>query len=210
MSGPLKFTSCVIGRKFSHRHCRRALCCRLQDFRADSKRGRYLSKTAQLGKPRLLPPPTTGESQQVPWDGNWPKEYSIHHPTLLSTCVKFDDKVLSLPTTNEEADAPASNPATTARDPAGANFSEVRCLAWLPGGPNGSTTTVVDGSTGTVIRLQCPSSHDRGIQQRATLSRANLRLKLDSLLPSKPSSQEKELVRQYSTAERLLNQFACW
>jgi hypothetical protein len=62
LRGPIFLASCTIGHKFSLKHCQRALCCRLKDF----KQAKYPD----------LPP-----------------QYSTHHPSMLTTCVKFDTGV---------------------------------------------------------------------------------------------------------------------
>ena len=67
MLNPLYIDCVVVGRKFSRPHLKRALCCRLQDFR-----------------PERFP--------EVGSEGN---AYRLNHPAILCTGLKFDNGTLT-------------------------------------------------------------------------------------------------------------------
>ena len=69
LEAPLRLSTITVGRKFSQRHCMRALCCRLQDFRPEN--------------PRLR--------------GRLPPGYSICHPSMLCAATRLDEGTMEAP-----------------------------------------------------------------------------------------------------------------
>lgn len=100
---PIKLSSVTVGRKFSRIHCQRALCCRLQDFSCKS-----------------TPPPTRTAGVRV-------DRYSISHPAMLGTHVKFDESAII--TSGGDADGVGSTDMGPSLETAtGAQFAESRTL----------------------------------------------------------------------------------
>ena len=69
LEAPLQLSTITVGRKFSQRHCMRALCCRLQDFRPEN--------------PRLR--------------GSLPPGYGICHPSMLCAATRLDEGSMEAP-----------------------------------------------------------------------------------------------------------------
>ena len=87
---PLYLTSITIGRKFSDPHARRALCCRLQDFSYI-----HSSPPAQSDSSSSIACDEYKARGGVGWgEGMINPSYSAHHPTLMCTALKLDEKVI--------------------------------------------------------------------------------------------------------------------
>lgn len=103
---PLYLSSITVGRKFSQRHCERALCCRLQHFCFPAAASDSNAAVHSKGKKRSLSGATHASTMSLQTskgtdgmqttnkaDGNTVR-YEINHPAMLGTSVKFDTGVI--------------------------------------------------------------------------------------------------------------------
>lgn len=175
LSSPIYLSTCVVGRKYSHPHLCRALCCRLNSYAyppVAPLRGRK-RKEADVSDGISESTSTTTANETAP---NPVALYTTHHPSMLCTSVKFDDsaivtapsasssafsatpctsiKNIVTPSTSINNTTPPSS-ATTSEDVvtiAGANFGESRCFVYVRGsGPFDDVIDIIDSKTGLLV-----------------------------------------------------------
>jgi double-stranded RNA-specific adenosine deaminase len=126
LSGPVYLTTCVIGRKYSHAHLCRALCCRISGYTYPFNESNSISKRRKRKGSELASdvhsPPSNSASL-----------YYTHHPSLLSTSVKFDDgAIITAPSLCTDANATELSD-SAGKAVVGADFGEVRCFVFVRG-----------------------------------------------------------------------------
>lgn len=151
---PVYLSSVVVGRKFSEVHTRRALCCRLQDFAFVNGHLILPEQRKRSSKRKLQNPSNEIEGSKKKENENTvlsndagSSVYTINHPVILGTAVKFDEGALLV---KYSADLKEEDERGIR---IGADFQEKRCfVAWLS--DRTSLTydqEVLDGTTGEVI-----------------------------------------------------------
>jgi hypothetical protein len=172
---PIYLSSICIGRKFSQRHCERALCCRIQDFYFCFPYDDHVAEGAASLSASAGPSSTKRAC--------WRIEYSTHHPAMLSTAVKFDTSSIvtnlagpglanntSASNNGDEPGAVPSGELGVTKPRCGAVFDERRCLCWWVNGPFvESVVEIVDGSTGLKVVLE-NSEGASSLQQESIIS----------------------------------------
>eukprot|EP01038_Epipyxis_sp_PR26KG_P010706 gene10706-14374_t len=114
---PIYLSSITIGRKFGKVYCERALCCRLQDFSYECNSVIY--EEAISGQKLIK---TNEKINSI-------VSYSIHHPTMMGTAVKFDESVIF--TSKRKLGQTADTVGIEEDNSVGAKFSEFRSFsAW--------------------------------------------------------------------------------
>ena len=157
---------------------------------------------------------------------HWPKGYFIHHPTLLSTVVKFDTTTLKYSVNSEKDDttpttgAGVSQPTTTTTEKEpdqcrGASFSESRCLVWCPMYSHDDEdyasrpVSVVNGVTG--VELKAPTFRDTRPIEIPMFSQAALQIVHAKLTECHNAALQQSarttLQREYSLAKAILAKF---
>eukprot|EP01040_Poterioochromonas_malhamensis_P004221 gene4221-4521_t len=149
---PVYLSSVVVGRKFSEVHTRRALCCRLQDFSFVNghlilpEQGKRSSKR-KLKNPNGEIEGTKENENTTHSNDTGSSVYTVHHPVILGTAVKFDEGALLVKQLVETKEGDENDIRI------GADFQEKRCfVAWLS--DQTSLTydkEVLDGATGEAI-----------------------------------------------------------
>jgi hypothetical protein len=179
---PIYVASISVGRKFSQKHCERALCCRIQDFSFES--------TVQVSSTSLDEPRDcfrTRDADEIEAPG-WSQSkrpatrvhYYTHHPAMMCASVKFDESAIVTiahvrqvesasshcgctgavtaiadGVSSNEVAVPVFEPQPVAN--VGAVFDEFRSLCWwLECGP-AYRIEVIDGRTGLRVDGDSPS-----------------------------------------------------
>jgi double-stranded RNA-specific adenosine deaminase len=144
LSRPIYLSTCVVGRKYSHAHLCRALCCRVSGFTYPCDSFNPTSKRRKRRGSELSNDLKNSTSTSA-------SLFFTHHPSMLSTSVKFDDgAITTAPVLCTELGATELSD-FTGKAVVGADFGELRCFVFVQGNEQCSgISDVIDSRSGAV------------------------------------------------------------